>query len=141
MLWKAECHGVLRRLCKHGKAWPFLQPVDPFEAEAPDYFSVIKRPMDLGTVQHKLDAGAYSGPTAMLSDVELTLNNAMCYNPPHSTVHQLALALRDVLETLCNASMSLGPVLQRLRESAAVRAGDEEQRADDQGAVAKHSER
>eukprot|EP00961_Rhodomonas_salina_P120264 1618685-Rhodomonas_salina.1 len=26
MLWKAECHGMLRRLTKHAKAWPFLEP-------------------------------------------------------------------------------------------------------------------
>eukprot|EP00961_Rhodomonas_salina_P130838 1761401-Rhodomonas_salina.1 len=26
MLWKAECHGLLRRLTKHAKAWPFLEP-------------------------------------------------------------------------------------------------------------------
>lgn len=29
----------------------FLQPVDPERDGAPNYFSVIKHPMDLGTIQ------------------------------------------------------------------------------------------
>lgn len=119
MLWKAECHGVLRRLMKHAKAWPFLAPVDPFEADAPDYYTVIQRPMDLGTVQKKLNDGEYADAAAVLSDIQLTFRNAIEYNPEKSTAHHFAQAMLSVLDTMCTGSMSLGAVLEEVRERAA----------------------
>jgi len=38
----------------------FMAPVNP--REAPDYFAVIKNPMDLGTIQKKLEDGEYECP-------------------------------------------------------------------------------
>nr|XP_055242799.1 uncharacterized protein LOC115934559 isoform X1 [Gorilla gorilla gorilla] len=39
-----ELKRVLRSLQAHKMAWPFLEPVDP--NDAPDYYGVIKEPMD-----------------------------------------------------------------------------------------------
>lgn len=36
---------------------PFRQPVDPTLLQIPDYFDIIKRPMDLSTIKKKLDTG------------------------------------------------------------------------------------
>ena len=36
---------------------PFRQPVDPALLQIPDYFDIIKRPMDLSTIKKKLDTG------------------------------------------------------------------------------------
>lgn len=36
-------------------AIPFVAPVDP--AEVPDYYDVIKSPMDLGTILERLQVG------------------------------------------------------------------------------------
>ena len=49
----APCLAVLKALCKHGQAWPFLHPVDP--KEVPDYHAIIAQPMDFETIRHKLD--------------------------------------------------------------------------------------
>jgi hypothetical protein len=45
-----ECHRILVDLRKHQNAPPFNQPVDPKLLNIPDYFDVIKHPMDLGTI-------------------------------------------------------------------------------------------
>lgn len=47
---------LLRTLKKNRSAPPFLRPVDPVAQLIPDYFRVITRPMDLGTVEAKLSA-------------------------------------------------------------------------------------
>ena len=36
-------------------AWPFTEPVDA--EEVPDYYEVITKPMDLGTIQRRLQVG------------------------------------------------------------------------------------
>ncbi|ORY75954.1 hypothetical protein BCR35DRAFT_343168 [Leucosporidium creatinivorum] len=47
---------LLRTLKKNRSAPPFLRPVDPVALLIPDYFRVVTRPMDLGTVEQKLSA-------------------------------------------------------------------------------------
>ena len=36
-----------------------MKPVDPFELKIPDYFDVIKEPMDISTVEKNLKNGVY----------------------------------------------------------------------------------
>lgn len=50
----AECHRILIDLRKHADAAPFNQPVDPIALNIPDYFKIIKNPMDLGTIMVKI---------------------------------------------------------------------------------------
>lgn len=41
----------------------FSQPVKPTAEFVPDYFKVVKKPMDLGTVRDRLRSGHYATPT------------------------------------------------------------------------------
>ena len=50
---KAKCMEVLKGLQNHQHGWVFNNPVDPIELGLPDYFDVIKKPMDLGTIVQK----------------------------------------------------------------------------------------
>jgi hypothetical protein len=38
-------------LWKHKFAWPFKRPVDAEKLRLPDYHTIIKQPMDLGTIR------------------------------------------------------------------------------------------
>ena len=71
---------LLSALQSSSHAWPFLQPVNGDEVA--DYYSVITSPMDLSTIERKLDTDAYGegGVEAFIRDVLLVVRNARRYN-------------------------------------------------------------
>jgi E1A/CREB-binding protein len=73
----------------------FNSPVDPVELGLPDYFEVIKNPMDLGTVKKRLENGLYRSINEVEVDINLTFDNAMLYNPEGSVVWSMAKELKD----------------------------------------------
>jgi hypothetical protein len=95
---KNKCVDILRGLQTHEHGWVFATPVDPVELELDDYFEIIKKPMDLGTIQETLDAGSYHSFEDFASDVRLTFQNAMKYNGEGSIVHKMAMELKNKFE-------------------------------------------
>ncbi|XP_020696646.1 transcription factor GTE9-like [Dendrobium catenatum] len=93
-----QCEALLKRLLGHQYAWVFNKPVDVVKLNIPDYFTVIKRPMDLGTIQSNLASGFYTAPMEFASDVRLTFSNATTYNPPGNDVHFMADAMSKFFE-------------------------------------------
>ena len=69
---------VLNDLQNHPSAWAFPNPVK--RDEVPDYYEVIKEPMDLSTMEYKLEANNYSLPEDFIRDAELMFNNCRKYN-------------------------------------------------------------
>lgn len=92
---KQKCGEVLKGLQAHQHAWVFASPVNPEELGLPDYFDIIKKPMDLGTVNKKLDAGAYHAIKDFQADVNLTFENAMAYNEKGSVVYDMANEMKE----------------------------------------------
>ena len=90
----AQCKALVRELRKHKDAAPFLEPVDWKVLGIPDYPTIIKRPMDLGTVVRRLDANQYNNVFEVADDVDLVWTNAMTYNMDDSWIHQLAKELK-----------------------------------------------
>ncbi|XP_010550189.1 PREDICTED: transcription factor GTE9 [Tarenaya hassleriana] len=93
-----QCEALLKRLMSHQYAWVFNTPVDVIKLNIPDYLTVIKHPMDLGTVKSKLTSGTYSSPLEFAADVRLTFTNAMAYNPPGNDVYIMADTLSKFFE-------------------------------------------
>jgi len=96
---KSKCQDVLKGLQTHQHGWVFNSPVDPDELGLPDYFEIIKKPMDLGTVQKRVESGAYHDIPAFEADVMLTFDNAMTYNEDGSVVYDMAKELKSKFET------------------------------------------
>lgn len=67
---------------------PFRQPVDPNTLGIPDYFEIVRKPMDLSTIQYKLSSGQYSDPWEYVEDVWLMFDNAWLYNRKTSRVYR-----------------------------------------------------
>ncbi|PON95301.1 Bromodomain containing protein [Trema orientale] len=93
-----QCETLLGRLMSHQYGWVFNNPVDAVKLNIPDYYTVIKHPMDLGTVKRKIASGSYSNPMEFFADVRLTFTNAMTYNPPGNDVHIMADTLNKFFE-------------------------------------------
>lgn len=68
--------GILNLLRKEPKAHIFLTRVS--KKEAPDYYDVIKKPMDLGTIGKKLHL--YRSIEDLKADLDLIWNNCLTYN-------------------------------------------------------------
>ena len=79
-----ECQKLLRVLNsqKYDKyCWPFRKSVRVlFPSLSPDYFDVIKTPMDLSTIAEKLNEFEYKTHGEFIRDLRLTFENAMVYN-------------------------------------------------------------
>ncbi|MFS7951242.1 putative chromatin remodeler Bromodomain family [Helianthus anomalus] len=93
-----QCETLLNRLMGHNFGWVFNTPVDVVALKIPDYHTVIKHPMDLGTVKTKLNSGKYADPWGFAADVRLTFSNAMTYNPRGNDVHIMAETLSKFFE-------------------------------------------
>nr|KJB57319.1 hypothetical protein B456_009G158600 [Gossypium raimondii] len=93
-----QCSALLKALMKHPAGWVFNQPVDPKALQIPDYFSIIKNPMDLGTIKSKLGKNIYLGTDEFVADIRLTFSNAMLYNPPSNNVHKMAEEMKEFFE-------------------------------------------
>jgi E1A/CREB-binding protein len=91
---KSKCLESLKGLQTHQHGWVFNCPVDPVELGLPDYYDIIKKPMDLGSIQKRLENGAYHSIEDFEADVILTFDNAMTYNENGSVVYTMANELK-----------------------------------------------
>ncbi|TPX38189.1 hypothetical protein SmJEL517_g00204 [Synchytrium microbalum] len=78
--------------------YPFLQPVDPTALGIPHYRTIIKHPMDLGTIRKRFEAGHYTDPAEIEHDVRLVVGNAKKFNQPGEPVHEMARRLEQLFE-------------------------------------------
>lgn len=104
---KEMCKPIIEELFKI----PHVQgvfgcPVDPIALGLADYFEVVKAPMDLGTVLRRLDGGSYRDLQNYVSDVYLTFDNAMLYNPKNTDVYLLASNLKKEFDKKFRAKLA-----------------------------------
>ncbi|GLU04034.1 hypothetical protein SLE2022_212010 [Rubroshorea leprosula] len=93
-----SCSALLERLMKHKHGWVFNAPVDVQGLGLHDYYSIIKQPMDLGTIKSRLNKNWYKSPREFAEDVRLAFRNAMTYNPKGQDVHIMAEQLSKIFE-------------------------------------------
>lgn len=93
--WHSTLMHILSALQNSTNAWPFLQPVN--KDEVLDYYDVIKQPMDLSTMETKLESDAYPLPEDFIRDVVLICNNCRRYNSETTPYHKAATKLEKEL--------------------------------------------
>ncbi|KAI3341399.1 hypothetical protein F4824DRAFT_448737 [Ustulina deusta] len=77
----------------------FLTPVDPVALNIPNYFKVIKKPMDLATMTEKNYDGEYKTMKDLEKDMKLIVHNSEIFNGPESDITNQARQLEELLKS------------------------------------------
>jgi bromodomain-containing factor 1 len=78
--------------------FPFQVPVDPVALNIPTYHKIIKRPMDLSTIEKKLKEGQYESAKEFEADIRLMFNNCYKFNPATDGVHQMGKQYEEIFD-------------------------------------------
>jgi len=81
------------QIIKREDAAPFRMPVNVEALQIKDYFDIITRPMDLGTILNRIHL--YRDFRKFAEHVYLVWNNCTTYNPKDLDIHQTALRLGE----------------------------------------------
>ena len=90
----------IAELYSNPSSWPFLAPVSP--KDVPDYFSVIKSPMDLSTIRKTHEQGGYTTFSEFESDVMLMVNNCKLFNGKHTQYYKCAEHITEKFISIIN---------------------------------------
>lgn len=92
---QSQSYKLLQKLKKHKYIDPFLLPVNPVALNIPNYFNVIKQPMDISKIEEKLNSNLYLSLKEFTKDVNLIWQNAMTFNPLGTHIYNMASELND----------------------------------------------
>lgn len=104
------CLSTVRSLKKLKDASAFVHPVDPVALNIPHYPTIIKNPMDLGTIERKLLASnpvkpetspnipRYYSAEEFISDVRLVFSNCITFNGPDHVIAQAGKHVEAVFD-------------------------------------------
>ncbi|VDO89162.1 unnamed protein product [Heligmosomoides polygyrus] len=95
---------VLKEVMKHKHAWPFNVPVDTVKLNLPDYHKVIRRPMDMKTIQKRLQNIYYYSAKECMEDFEDIFRNCYTFNQVEDDVtimcQNVENVYRDCMQSL-----------------------------------------
>ena len=95
---------VVPFMFNHKEAWPFKTPVDAIKLNIPDYHTIVKNPMDLGTIKKRLMNRYYWDAQECQDDFKLIFKNCYIYNKPEydivSMCKELERAYDSKIETM-----------------------------------------
>uniref|UniRef100_A0A8I3WJ49 Bromodomain testis-specific protein n=1 Tax=Callithrix jacchus TaxID=9483 RepID=A0A8I3WJ49_CALJA len=87
---------ILKDLWKHDFSWPFQRPVDAVKLKLPDYYTIIKNPMDLNTIKKRLENKYYVKASECIEDFNTMFSNCYLYNKPGDDIVLMAQALEEL---------------------------------------------
>src|SRR5690606_3914797 len=89
---------LLRNIKRMKDAVPFLHPVDHKLLNIPTYPEIIKHPMDISTIENKLNHHEYAGVDDFTADFNLMIENCYTFNGPEHPIAHMGNAIRIVFE-------------------------------------------
>ena len=106
---KENLHKFMRAIVNiiqaHADVWPFSGPVNP--VEVPDYYEVVKDPLDMELIQERVASGNYYVTLEMFcADFRLMFNNCRLYNSPDTVYFKCANRLEAFFESKIAAGVN-----------------------------------
>ena len=98
--WEKQAKKLINMLWKVKGAYLFHKPVDPIELGIPDYFKIIKNPMDFSTIKKKLSSNLYTNFKQFTEDIALTFDNCYLYNGTNSSVGLACTVVKNEYQKL-----------------------------------------
>ncbi|GFN93844.1 cat eye syndrome critical region protein 2 [Plakobranchus ocellatus] len=87
---------VLLTVKKNEHSWPFLEAVE--EVNTPDFFEMIKEPIDLLTIERKVEERVYTTKEEFERDMNLLFDNCIEYHGADSDFGYMAENLKGVFD-------------------------------------------
>ncbi|XP_058032629.1 bromodomain testis-specific protein [Ahaetulla prasina] len=87
---------VMKAMWRHNFSWPFHQPVDAESLKLPDYYNIVKEPMDLTTIQKRLEHQYYTCAAECIENFKTMFANCYLYNKPGDDIVFMAQELEKV---------------------------------------------
>lgn len=98
--WKKLCMSILNKLKKKRRQHVFFaEAVDPIKHGVPDYFNVIRHPMDLALVERYLKEGKIYSPEEFTALCRLVFRNCFTYNGEGNPACQAAEVMSRTFES------------------------------------------
>ncbi|XP_011042437.1 PREDICTED: histone acetyltransferase GCN5-like isoform X2 [Populus euphratica] len=103
----AFMRSLLKSMHDHVDAWPFKEPVDA--RDVPDYYDIIKDPMDLKTMSKRVESEQYYVTLEMfIADVKRMCANARTYNSPDTIYYKCATRLEAYFQSKVQSGIQSG---------------------------------
>ncbi|KAM3619468.1 uncharacterized protein V6R79_008716 [Siganus canaliculatus] len=87
---------VIKALWRHQFSWPFRQPVDAVALHLPDYYTIITNPMDLSSIDKRLQNKYYWQALDCIQDFNTMFTNCYVYNRPGDDIVFMAQTLEKL---------------------------------------------
>ncbi|KAI3806031.1 hypothetical protein L1987_21921 [Smallanthus sonchifolius] len=95
---------ILKALLDHADAWPFKEPVDV--RDVPDYYDIIRDPMDLKTMSRRVESEQYYVTLEMfIADARRMFANARTYNSPETIYFKCSTRLETFFSSRVQAGV------------------------------------
>ena len=89
-----SCKTIIEQILQHKSVWPFKQAVK--KEDVPDYYDIIKEPIDFSTIKKRLDTdNYYTTKNKFVQEVKLVFKNAKKYNQPQTIYYKCAQDLEN----------------------------------------------
>ncbi|XP_019444473.1 PREDICTED: histone acetyltransferase GCN5-like [Lupinus angustifolius] len=107
----AFMRSLLKSMHDHADAWPFKEPVDA--RDVPDYYDIIKDPMDLKTMSKRVESEQYYVTFEMfVADVRRMFSNARTYNSPETIYYKCSTRLEAHFQSKVTLGLHSGTKIQ-----------------------------
>lgn len=116
---KKKCLNLLNKLTseKYLKInWPFLEPV--CIKQVPNYYDIIKKPMDLKTIRRKIEENEYKTFEEFNEDLNLISKNCLKFNEKDTEIHNIGLEFKSLVDSLLiNNNLKSDEIVEKIKNN------------------------